>query len=75
MRIKLKNLREGKNLTVDKLANILEISSSHMYKIESGIRNPNMALAKRIADYFGKDIEDIFFDKQMDETSIDDYTA
>lgn len=69
MREKLKKLREDKNLTVEQLSGIFNISSSHLYKIEAGIRNPNMKLAKKMADYFETEIEEIFFDNEMDETS------
>lgn len=75
MREKLKRFREDKNLTVEELSGIFNISSSHLYKIESGIRNPNMKLAKKIADYFETEIEEIFFNDEMDETSRKTYTA
>ena len=70
MRVNLKKLRNDKNLTVEELAQILNISSSHLYKIEAGTRNPNMKLAKKIADYFGEDLGKIFFDGELDDTSI-----
>ena len=75
MREKLKKLREEKNLTVDELSGVFNISSSHLYKIEAGIRNPNMNLAKKIADYFETEIEEIFFDNEMGKTSNEIYTA
>ncbi|WP_432407677.1 helix-turn-helix transcriptional regulator [Wukongibacter sp. M2B1] len=63
MRAELKKYRLEKKLSVSQIASIFKISSSFYYKIESGIRNPNIKLAKDIADYFGKDMKELFFDK------------
>jgi transcriptional regulator with XRE-family HTH domain len=67
MRKKLIALREAKGFTQKKalaqrdVALALGISRSHYTKIEAGIRNPNLALARRIAEYFGVSVEDLFF--------------
>ncbi len=76
MRKKLRKLRLDKGLTVDEIAGEFNISSSYYYKIEAGTRNPTMNLAKRIADFFNKEIEELFFSEEMDETSkTNDQTA
>lgn len=75
MREKLKRLRLNKGLSVDEIADEFNISSSHYYKIEAGTRNPTMHLAKRIADYFGKEIEELFFNQKKDEMSNENQTA
>lgn len=69
MRTKLKNLRKKKKLSVKGISQILEISSSHYYKIESGIRNPNFILAGKIADLFNCSVDDLFFKEKLDELS------
>lgn len=69
MRTKLKNLRKKKKLSVKRISQILEISSSHYYKIESGIRNPNFILAGKIAELFNCSVDDLFFKDKLDETS------
>lgn len=69
MRIELKNARQQKGLDVSDIAKILNISASFYYKIESGIRNPNIQLAKKMSDFFQRDIEDLFFDNELDVSS------
>lgn len=69
MRTNLKNLRIRSNLSVPIIAKELGISASFYYKIESGVRNPTISLAKNICDTMGGNINEIFFTLQMDETS------
>jgi len=66
---KLKKLILDKGLSVDEIAGKFNISSSYYYKIEAGTRNPTMHLAKKIADFFNKEIEELFFSQEMDESS------
>lgn len=69
MRENLKNARIKKGITVSKIAKLTNISASFYYKIESGLRNPTMNLAKRISDILGKGIEYLFFNDNLDEMS------
>jgi len=65
----LKELRINNNFNVQQMAQLLDISKSHYYKIESGIRNPNFALAGKIAALFNCSVDKIFFGNELDETS------
>ncbi|WP_068983900.1 helix-turn-helix transcriptional regulator [Lysinibacillus xylanilyticus] len=69
MRSNLKTLRQKKKLSVKKISQILGISTSHYYKIESGIRNPNFILAGNIAELFNCSVDEIFFKQLLDEVS------
>lgn len=69
MRIKLKNSRLRKGFSVDELATMVNISPSYLYKIESGLRNPSINLARDIAIILKEDMEELFFSNEMDETS------
>lgn len=69
MRTELKALRKKKKLSVNKISEMLCISESHYYKIESGIRNPNFILAGEIAKLFDCSVDEIFFKNILDETS------
>ncbi|WP_411680458.1 helix-turn-helix transcriptional regulator [Clostridium thailandense] len=69
MRKNLKNARIKKEVTVAEIATLANISSSFYYKIESGLRNPTMNLAKKISDILGKDINYLFFNDALDEMS------
>lgn len=63
MRDNLKNVRLERKLTVDEIAEQLGITPSSYYKIEAGIRNPSIYLARRIAILLNKNIEQLFFNK------------
>lgn len=69
MRKKLKELREKRNLSVKEAAEFLGISESHYYKIESGVRSPNFRLAGKFARFFGTNVDELFFGRELDETS------
>lgn len=69
MRSKMKKLREDRGLSVEEMALSLGISTSHYYKIESGIRNPNFMLAGKIAKFFNSNVDKLFFENELDITS------
>ncbi|QZY56676.1 helix-turn-helix transcriptional regulator [Crassaminicella profunda] len=75
MRTILKKARKKNKLAVCKIAEMLGISKSFYYKIESGARNPSILLAKKIADIFNMKVDEIFFDENMDKTSKKDISA
>ncbi len=56
----LKVLRGEK--TQKEIADKVGITTSHYGFVENGDRLPSLKVAKKIADVFGKKIEDIFFD-------------
>ncbi|KHO63277.1 putative transcriptional regulator [Thermoanaerobacter sp. YS13] len=74
-RKKLKELRKKYDLSVKDIANTVGISTSHYYKIEEGIRNPTLKIAKKIAEILGENVDEVFFEKELDvsshETKID----
>ncbi len=59
--IKLKVLREKAGLTQEKLADILEITGAAWRQYELGVRTPNDKIKKRIAVYFNKTVDELFF--------------
>jgi putative transcriptional regulator len=65
----LKNLRKSSKLTVPQIAEKANISNSYYYKIESGLRNPTLKLAEKIANILKANPGEIFFENQMDATS------
>lgn len=57
----LKVLREQKNLTQSKMAEILGFTKSHYVKIELGVRNPGFKFLKVLKDKFPEiDMNKIF---------------
>jgi putative transcriptional regulator len=59
VRHKLISLRDKKTLT--EIAKELGITRQMLGAIESGVRTPSLDLAKKISDYFGYTIDEIFF--------------
>lgn len=49
---RLKGLREDRDLTQDQIADILNITRSAVANYENGIREPDIHLLVKIADYF-----------------------
>jgi putative transcriptional regulator len=60
MNNRLKVLRAERNWTQAQLAEALGVSRQTVNAIETGKYDPGLPLAFRIAELFGKSIEDIF---------------
>ncbi|MDI9634156.1 MAG: helix-turn-helix transcriptional regulator [Methanolinea sp.] len=60
MKNKLKVYRAMRDLTQDALARELNVTRQTILAIEKGKYDPSLALAFKIARYFGVAIEDIF---------------
>lgn len=67
---KIKVLRAERDLTQEDLAIDLGISRSTILEIERGTFNPSLKLAFTIANYFDKDINEIFEMLEEDEKWI-----
>ncbi len=57
----LKKLRISIGKTQRDIAKSIGITTSYYGMIENNVRIPNLVIAKLLADYFNKKIEDIFF--------------
>lgn len=51
-KLRLKDLRETKGISQKQLANFLNVSQGSVGNWESGTREPNFDIIKKIADYF-----------------------
>ena len=60
MKNRLEELRRGRGLSQEELADALEVSRQTIISLEEGRYNPSILLAFRIARYFGTSIEDVF---------------
>ncbi len=60
MKNRLEELRRGRGLSQEELADALEVSRQTIISLEKGRYNPSILLAFRIARYFGTSIEDVF---------------
>jgi putative transcriptional regulator len=69
MRKVLRDARTAKKIPVAEMARRLNISASFYYKIEQGIRNPTIDLAKAIADILESTIDELFCANDLDSSS------
>ena len=60
MKNRLEELRRGRGLSQEELADAREVSRQTIISLEKGRYNPSILLAFRIARYFGTSIEDVF---------------
>lgn len=57
---RIKELRKQKQITQEELAEAMSVTRQTVISLESGKYNASLALAHRLAKYFGVTIEDIF---------------
>jgi DNA-binding XRE family transcriptional regulator len=58
----LKQLRADRGISISKMAEIIGVKTiGAYYKKESGLNNFSLLDSKKISDYFGLTINDIFF--------------
>jgi transcriptional regulator with XRE-family HTH domain len=65
---KLRALRKQQGLTLRQLAEILSTSSGYIADLESGRRQPSLALARQVADFFGISVDHL----ARDELDLED---
>ncbi|MCY9350693.1 helix-turn-helix domain-containing protein [Bacillus licheniformis] len=53
------------------IAKKLKITPQMLGAIERGDRTPSLLLAKKIADYYGKSVDEIFFSQNRHKTFLD----
>lgn len=58
--IQLKKIRKDYKVTLEELANYLEVNKSYLSRVENGIHPISVSLAISIADYFGISLDDLF---------------
>ena len=59
---KIRTLREKENLSAIEFAEKVMSSQAMISFIETGVKQPSVALLKRIADYFGCKVDDLIVD-------------
>lgn len=61
----VRDMRKKRNLTQEALANMVNISRTHLSEIENGNAVPSVFVAQRIAKALKVKVESIFFDKSV----------
>ena len=65
---RVKELRESANIKQECMAELIGVSSASYSKKENGQVKYNLEEAKKIADFFGKSIEAIFFADEVSKS-------
>ena len=60
--VKIKELREGRDLTTAELADRVGATQAFISHIEVGFKQPSVILLKRIADFFGCTVDSLLVD-------------
>ena len=69
----LKALRVVNDYSIKDLAEKLQISSSHISRVESGEKNPSEELIKKYSELFGIKVSTIkFFDSEKNKKNLKD---
>ena len=61
MRNRVRELRMGRGMTQEEIAERVGVSRQTIISIESGRYNPSIVLAYKLAHAFGHSIEEVFF--------------
>lgn len=65
MRNKIQELRKALKVTQSELADAVDVSRQTIISLENGRYNASLMLAHKIAEFFGKQIEEVFiFDEE-----------
>ncbi len=63
--VKVKEIRLNSNVKQEKMAEILDMSVANYSKKENGYLKWTITEAKKIADFFGKTMDEIFFANEV----------
>ncbi|MBR3835641.1 MAG: helix-turn-helix transcriptional regulator [Clostridia bacterium] len=64
---RIKRIRKDNNLTQEKLAEILCVSTEHLSRIETGSYRPSLSLIEKISDIFKIEEQFIMFGNNFDK--------
>ncbi len=71
MKNRIQELRKERRVTQSELADAVEVTRQTIISLENGKYNASLILAHKIAQYFERNIEDIFiFDKEEENICL-----
>lgn len=62
----LRKMREEQQISQEELAESIGCSRQTIFAIERGISDPSLTLARKIADFFDRQVEEVFFGEEID---------
>lgn len=72
MGLRIKEERKKRNMTQEKLAELLEISTEHLSRIETGSYRPSLILIEKLSDILNIDEETLMFGSSDDVKLINE---
>ena len=66
---KLRETRNSSNTQLSDLLNLLGVTKATYYRKETGCIKFSLEEAKKIADFFGKKVEEIFFANEVEKNA------
>jgi len=70
--IRIKRARKGRHLTQERFAEILEVTTEHVSRIETGAFRPSLVLLEKISSVLEMDEAEIMFGNKSDEEEVKD---
>ena len=70
MQTKIQELRKEQKITQSELADALDVTRQTIISLENGKYKASLVLAHKIAQFFGRSIEDIFIFDQEEENYV-----
>lgn len=64
----LKKARLETGLTMKEISKKLDITENYLYMLETGVRTPSLSLSKKISEFYGKSIDELFFANKPNDT-------
>ena len=69
---RIKRARKGRHLTQERFAEILEVTTEHVSRIETGAFRPSLVLLEKISSVLEVDEAEIMFGNKSDEEEVKD---
>ena len=69
---RIKKARKGQNLTQERLAEILDVTTEHISRIETGAFRPSLILIEQISAVLEVDEAEIMFGNKAEEDEVKD---
>lgn len=71
MKLRIRDVRESKKLTIEHVANLMGVSIPHLSEMERGIKNINFHQLAKLKDIYDVPVWELFqFEKGSDEESL-----
>jgi len=71
----LKHARTSRRLTLEQAAQLVETSPGNLSRIERCLQEPSLALARRLRDFYGVSLDEIFSQEEASSSNSTEEAA